>query len=407
MQAIDVANVFNREPEQVVEYLQQKGYTFSWKWQDTLQEAHARAFTVAKAMRLDILQDIRGSLDKAILEGRTFEQFQRDLMPTLKTKGWWGKVMVGDGAGGAEVVQLGSPRRLRTIYDVNLQTANQAGRYKSQWADRENRPYWMYVAILDSKTRPLHRALNGKVFRADDPFWHFFYPPNGWRCRCRVRALSAAEVEALGLTVESSEGNLSFKDVLLDAKTGETIEVAVYQGTDAAGKPFTVSPDAAWSYNPGRAAWQPNLNLYEPQVAAKYVEGGLTGPDYQQFFQGKSAGNFPVAILDEQLQATIGAKGQTVYLSDQALAGNLARHPELLIEDYQQLPDLIARAQLIVQTANRTDGHSLLFVQRGDKNFEATIRADDGHLALTSFRLISEADMKSLKKRGTVLLDET
>ena len=174
MPEIDVANLFGREPEQVVEYLKQKGYTFSWRWQDTLEAAHARAFTVAKVMRLDILQDIRDSLDRAIREGRTFEQFQRELMPTLKTKGGWGKGMVGDGAGGGEVVQLGSPRRLRTIYDVNLQTANQAGRYKSQWEDRENRPYWMYVAILDGRTRPLHRALNGKVFRCDDPFWDYF-----------------------------------------------------------------------------------------------------------------------------------------------------------------------------------------------------------------------------------------
>ena len=404
MQTIDVANLFGREPEQVVEYLRQKGYTFSWRWQDTLQEAHARAFTVAKALRLDILQDIRGSLDRAIREGRTFEQFQRELTPTLQTKGWWGKVMVGDGAGGAEVVQLGSPRRLRTIYEVNLQTGYQAGRYKSQWEDRENRPYWMYVAILDSRTRPLHRALNGKVFRADDPFWHYFYPPNGWRCRCRVRALSEAEVKSLGLTAESSEGNLNFKDVLLDAKTGETIEVAEYKGIDEAGKPFTVSPDAAWNYNPGKAAWQPDLDRYDHQVAVKYLEGGLTGPDYQLFFEQRSVGNFPVAVLDEQFQATIGAKRQTVYLSDQTLAKNLAAHPELGIADYQQLPQLIARAQLIVQDGDQ----SLVFVKRGDQVYHAAIKATRSgeSLFLTSFRFSSAADMERIKKKGKVLLDE-
>lgn len=404
MPTIDVANLFGREPEQVVEYFRQKGFTFSWRWQDTLEAAHARAFTVAKAMRLDILQDIWDSLDRAIREGRTFEQFQRELMPTLQTKGWWGKVMVGDGAGGAQTVQLGSPRRLRTIYDVNLQTANQAGRFKSQWEDRENRPYWMYVAVLDSRTRPLHRALNGKVFRADDPFWLYFYPPNGWRCRCRVRALSAAELAELGLTVESSEGRLSFEDVLLDAKTGETIEVAVYKGADAAGKPFTVSPDAAWNYNPGRAAWQPDLDRYDYQVAVKWIEGGLTGPDYQQFFEQKTAGNFPVAVLDNQFQATIGAKSQTVYLSEQTLAKNLVQHPDLSIADYQQLPQIVAAAQLVVQDGDQ----SVVFVKRAGKIYHAAIKATRSgeSLFLTSFRFTSEADMQRVKKKGTVLLDE-
>ena len=302
------------------------------------------------------------------------------------------------------MVQLGSPRRLRTIYDVNLQTANQAGRYKSQWEDRENRPYWMYVAILDGRTRPLHRALNGKVFRCDDPFWDYFYPPNGWKCRCRVRALSAAEVESLGLTVESSAGNLSFKDVLLDAKTGEAIEVAVYKGTDAGGRAFTVSPDAAWSYNPGKAAWQPNLDLYDHQVAVKYLEGGLTGPDYRMFFEQRTAGNFPVAVLDEGFQATIGAKSQTVYLSDQTLAKNLIAHPELSIADYQQLPQIVSMAQLIVQDGDQ----SLVFVKRDDKIYHAAIKAtkSGNGLFLTSFRFTSEADMERVKKRGTVLMDE-
>lgn len=34
------------------------------------QDAHARAFTVAKVTRLDILEDIRGTLQQAVDEGK-------------------------------------------------------------------------------------------------------------------------------------------------------------------------------------------------------------------------------------------------------------------------------------------------------------------------------------------------
>lgn len=405
MQGIDLSYLFGRPPEQVVQYFQSKGYVFSWDWRDTLQEAHAKGFTVAKAMRLDILQDIRDAVQKiGVEQGGTGIQFQRYLMPILQEKGWWGKVMVGDGQGGGQTVQLGSPRRLQTIYDTNLQTGYQSGRWKSQWEDRDNRPYWMYVAVLDSRTRPLHRALNGKVFRADDPFWMYFYPPNGWRCRCRVRALTAAEVEALGLKVESSEGALSFKDVVINEKTGETAQVAVYKETDTLGQPITVSPDAGWSYNPGQAAWQPDLDGYDYPIAVKYVEGGLTGPDYQRFFEGKSGGNFPVAVLDEEYQAVIGAKSQTVWLSDTTLAKNQGAHPDLGIEDYQQLPQIIGAAQLIVQDGEQ----SLVYVRRGDKIYHAAIKATRSgeSLFLTSFRLTNEADVERMKRKGKVLRNE-
>ena len=82
------------------------------------------------------------------------------LIPKMKALGWWGKDERG--------VQLGSPHRLSTIFRTNAQTNYMEGRWRGLMENVDNRPCIEYVAILDSRTRPRHRPLNGKVFCCDD-----------------------------------------------------------------------------------------------------------------------------------------------------------------------------------------------------------------------------------------------
>ena len=85
-----------------------------------LDQAHDQAFTIAKAMHLDLLSDIRSALETALQQGHTLKQFTDNLQPTLQAQGWWGKPIIVDSQGAAQPVQLGSPRRLKTIYQTNL-----------------------------------------------------------------------------------------------------------------------------------------------------------------------------------------------------------------------------------------------------------------------------------------------
>ena len=241
--------LFKLSPAIAIKYFKSKNNKLSWDWYELWQSAHRKSFTVAKAMREDILNDIRTVLDKALEEGKTFQEFQKELKPTLQKKGWWGEVVIVDSQGNTEKVQLGSMYRLKTIYSVNMQTAYQTGRYKTQIENTDNRPYWQYVAVLDQRTRAEHAQLHDLVFPHDDPFWSSFYPPNGWRCRCRVRALSPRNVKKRNLYVESSFGRLSQEDRLVSKKSGQYQPVTFY--TD----PLTVkqiAPDVGWSYNPAK-----------------------------------------------------------------------------------------------------------------------------------------------------------
>ncbi|MGI2128496.1 phage head morphogenesis protein [Shewanella oncorhynchi] len=246
---VDLSIAINQAPADTVAYFRAKGFAISDDWQDVWTRSHARAFTVAKAAQMDVLTAIRNEVDAALSQGLTAKQFQANLKPQLEKLGWWGKKEV-DG----REVQLGSPYRLNTIYRQNLQTAYMAGRYRRMLSRTKTHPYWQYVAIDDGQTRPAHARLRGRVFRFDDPIWDIIYPPNGWGCRCRVRALTEAQVKAMGITVENGAGYIHRFDTETVARgTGEVLTVPHARIDLPDGS--SMSPDLGWAYSPGEAAF--------------------------------------------------------------------------------------------------------------------------------------------------------
>lgn len=52
-----------------------------------------------------------------------------------------------------------------------------------------------FDAINDQRTRPTHKALDGKIQPMDSPFWDAYYPPLDWNCRCTVRKVRKGTAE--------------------------------------------------------------------------------------------------------------------------------------------------------------------------------------------------------------------
>lgn len=196
--------LFDQPPAEAIAYLESKGYKIGWDWHQTLDDAHSRAFTVAKVAKLDLLQDIRQSLLTALEQGQSLEKWKAEITPILQQNGWWGKKTVINPEGQEQEVQLGSPRRLRTIYHTNMRSAYAAGRYKAMLEASVTRPFWEYRHVTVINYREEHKAWNGRILRADDPFWSYAYPPSKFGCNCRVIARSAREVE--GKEILSSDG---------------------------------------------------------------------------------------------------------------------------------------------------------------------------------------------------------
>lgn len=250
----DLQAVFGMPPEEAIAYFQRKGLKVSWDWQEVWRHAHAQSFTVAKATRLDVLSDIYNALSDDLKNGGTFPAFLTKMQPILEAKGWWGRRdLVNRLTGEVQTVTYGTPWRLETIYETNLQVAYMVGRYQGMMAAKQYAPWWEYSAVMDNRTRPTHAALNGLVFRYDDPFWQTWYPPNGFRCRCRVIPRTDIEKERGDFLTSSGEGRMQTVTQTIKKRDGEIAKVQMTGYKDPiTGKVLT--PDLGWDYNPGAAS---------------------------------------------------------------------------------------------------------------------------------------------------------
>ena len=193
-------------------------------------ESRAKAFTVSGYTTIVVLQEFLDCLQKAVEEGTTKEQFQKDMNHFLEEHGYEGV----------------NPWKSDNIFRTNMQTAFNAGHYKSMTDETtmKLRPYWRYRTAGDKEVRKSHEAMEGRVYRADDPIWDVWYPPNGFRCRCMVVSLSKKQVERMGLQVEQTA------PYEVDYTTGEIL----YQ-----------FPDKGFSNNPAKSVWKPDVSNLSPE----------------------------------------------------------------------------------------------------------------------------------------------
>lgn len=260
------------EPREAIDYFRAKGFKTGFAWQDVWQEEHARAFTVAKAMRRDILETIRTALDDAIANGLTLAQFRAQLTPLLQAQGWWGKQqMIDPATGESRLVQLGSPRRLKIIYDMNMRMAQAAGRWQRIQRSKEALPYLRYTAVMDERTRPEHAEWHGTILHVDDPWWDTHYPPCGWNCRCTVVQLDAETIAENGWEISDGPPPSGAPRAYENPRTGEVSEVPA--GFDP-GFVYNVGKASLGSISPPPLL-PPELPALEPgvQIATPPVGG--------------------------------------------------------------------------------------------------------------------------------------
>lgn len=365
------------------------------RWSEMWQADHARAFTVAKVAKLDLLAEIQASLADMLANGGTFDQWQANLVPHLQRQGWWGEVNDRALTGTDAPVRVDA-RRLRTIYDTNLRVSRAAGRWTRIQELKSVRPYLRYTAVMDSRTRPEHRQWHGVILPVDHPWWDTHFPPCGWFCRCTVRQLSEREMTAKGWTVSDvpPEG-----PPMLFQPAGAPARVAV---------PAGISP--GFAYNPGKASMRAiadkavvALERAAPLdlAAARTTLDDLVQSDAFLETLREPGGAFPVMVLSPELRAAIGAEAHVVRLSSDSFAKQLGQtnrsggHAELTVADYRQLPAIGAAPDAVYRQG---DTRLLLLKATDGRRRVAVIKAtaDGRELYLLSYRFANARTLAQL-----------
>ena len=212
----------------------------------------AQSVSIAGLAALEQIRFVVDKLADVLEKGGTFKSFQDAVR-----------------AGGLDVNL--PAHRLENIFRTNIQAAYSRGRWEQQMRARGSRPYLMYDAINDSRTRPAHAAMDNIIRRWDDPLWETHYPTNGYRCRCTVISLTEAQAKKRGGV------------------------------TDPLPDPETTKPDPGWDYNIGADySVGPNLAIDKTIEKIKTVSPTASGKaDAAKEKVKKAAKRAGPATLDE------------------------------------------------------------------------------------------------------------
>lgn len=371
----------------------------SFAWQDVWQDIHATEFTVAKSAGFDILGDIFDGVMEHLAKGKTLQSFVGELTPVLQAKGWWGKQPAFDPVSGeTRWSQLGSVRRLQTIFDVNMRVSYAAGHWASFERNKATRPFLRYVHLENQENpRLLHHLWHNTVLPVDHPWWNTHACPNGWNCHCTLQALSQRDIDRLQREGEVLKFEAPVIETVLyvNKRTGQTLYV-----------PKGIDP--GWAYNPGKAghraatqsAFAEKVATGEFELARAAIDETTASPAFEEFIR-RPEGAMPVMKLSSALSSALGTDATGVILSAETMVKQLRNHPELTLDDYRLLPRLAEAATIAVQDGDNT---IVLIQEDAGRWRHVAIKATRSRKAafLTSYRFTGPDDVRRLLAKGGV-----
>lgn len=207
-------------------------------------EIRARAFTIGAVTDVDLLRDLQDRVAE-LPEGGDWREIRKTLAAEISPF--------------LEETEDGRPgKAAKARAELVLRTAGfqayASARHAQQTATAGALPYWQYFTVGDANVRPEHKALDGKVLPADDPFWKTHYPPWDFGCRCIVVAITAEEAGEIrdeDADKEPAERRVIEGDRLDELHAG-TLDLGLRGKLDMRAPAERTGDPLAYSFSPAR-----------------------------------------------------------------------------------------------------------------------------------------------------------
>ncbi len=340
---------------------------------------HDYAFVVAGANRNDIIADFRKAVDKAINNGTTLAEFRKDFDKIVAKHGW-------DYNGGRNW-------RSRIIYDTNLYSSFQAGRYQQQMRFTHLRPYWEYQHRDGQKNpRPLHQSWDSLVLPFDDPFWQTHYPINAYGCKCSVIAHSKTSLKREGLTVSKSP-KIEYETKILGKRSGNPKTVTLPKGIDygfdriagidRVNMPSKLLLDKAIAVPPKLASNMVSHVLSVPEVKALLnaeVKAMVDTVLDEMIARGvsKSVGVLPASVIEALTVADLAPQSAVITLRDTDILHAMrdSKDDKLPLEFWENIADYIASPEAILLDTLQAENVLLYIIDLGNNKGKVIVKLD-------------------------------
>lgn len=209
-------------------------------------DARARAFSVSRMTSDELVKRVRDTLGRTLEDGGTY----RDFVASVRS----GEIDLG--------IAPTSSGYLENIFRTNTATSYGAGRLRqlTDPAVVAARPFLEYRTARDSRVRETHAALEGVVFRQDDPGWRAFNPPLGYMCRCNLVARRDADPSRVVLSSSLPRDAITPGFGVVGSAVGPAYEAPPTARPPAPPPPATDAPAI-----PDPEEWEPAEVDYAPE----------------------------------------------------------------------------------------------------------------------------------------------
>lgn len=364
---------FNQPFYRAVEELKKRGVILPDKYYGQLQGLHRQLnFSIAGKASLDQLQAVLDSFEEVLIKGKTFHEWKKDV----------------------RIQDLGLPKhRLDNIFRTNIQAAYQRGHWEKFVENQKVRPYLMYDAINDSRVRPSHLAMDGIIRHVGDSFWATHYPPNGYRCRCRCISLSERQAQD-----RSKNGTGLNKAVTPDMKpdkgwnynVGQDLTTGIEKaiaGEMTSNRVNQVLKSALQKYEKNKA-----ITIYQSTLSE--AKEAIQGESFSDFYHNSNAiGSFIVGALSEGDMAILGTESTVVLMSKESLEQHKLKHPEVTIDDYRKLPEIIEDGEMYETQVRR-----YVLLKMDNKTYRAAMKVTQDGREVYLLSLVAQSDAKAEKE---------